>query len=290
MKKILTLCLAAGMLLSSCANKEKEEQLRQAQAMAEASREELASAVSDRDELLNLVNEISSSMEQIKQLENILTVQGGSEAPSAGQKAQIRADIAAIQETLAQRRHQLEDLEKKLRNSNLSNSNLQKTVSSLRQQIDSQSAEINTLRASLDEAKTTIENLDTKVDSLNTTVTEVTAQRDSTENRNVELANELNTCYYAIGNKSELKENKIIETGFLRKTKLMEGDFDRAFFTKADKRTLTAIDLNSNKAEVLTNQPEESYKIVDANGHKVLQITNPALFWSLSNYLVVKID
>lgn len=290
MKKILTLCLVAGMLLSSCANKEKEEQLRQAQAMAEASREELASAVSDRDELLNLVNEISSSMEQIKQLENILTVQGGTEAPSAGQKAQIRADIAAIQETLAQRRHQLEDLEKKLRNSNLSNSNLQKTVSSLRQQIDSQSAEINTLRASLDEAKTTIENLDTKVDSLNTTVTEVTAQRDSTENRNVELANELNTCYYAIGNKSELKENKIIETGFLRKTKLMEGDFDRAFFTKADKRTLTAIDLNSNKAEVLTNQPEESYKIVDANGHKVLQITNPALFWSLSNYLVVKID
>lgn len=288
MKKILTLCLVAGMLLSSCANKEKEEQLRQAQAMAEASREELASAVSDRDELLNLVNEISSSMEQIKQLENILTVQGGSETP--GQKEQIRADIAAIQETLVQRRHQLEDLEKKLRNSNLSNSNLQKTVASLRQQIDSQSEEITSLRANLDQAKTTIETLDTKVDSLNTTVTEVTAQRDSTENRNVELANELNTCYYAIGNKSELKENKIIETGFLRKTKLMEGDFDRAFFTKADKRTLTAIDLNSNKAEVLTNQPEESYKIVDANGHKVLQITNPALFWSLSNYLVVKID
>lgn len=288
MKKILTLCLVAGMLLSSCANKEKEEQLRQAQAMAEASREELASAVSDRDELLNLVNEISSSMEQIKQLENILTVQGGSETP--GQKEQIRADIAAIQETLVQRRHQLEDLEKKLRNSNLSNSNLQKTVASLRQQLDSQSEEITSLRANLDQAKTTIETLDTKVDSLNTTVTEVTAQRDSTENRNVELANELNTCYYAIGNKSELKENKIIETGFLRKTKLMEGDFDRAFFTKADKRTLTAIDLNSNKAEVLTNQPEESYKIVDANGHKVLQITNPALFWSLSNYLVVKID
>ena len=121
-------------------------------------------------------------------------------------------------------------------------------------------------------------------------MTEVTAERDSTDKENIELTNELNTCFYAIGNKNELKQNNIIETGFLRKTKIMEGDFDRAFFTKADKRTLTAIDLNSNKAEVLTKQPTDSYRIVDVNGHKVLQITNPALFLSLSNYLVVKID
>ena len=285
MKKILTLCLAAALLFTGCNNKEKEEQLRQAQAVAEASREELADAVSDRDQLLGLVNEISSSMEQIKQLENILSVSGGNETP--GQRDQIRADIAAIQETLVQRRHQLEDLEKKLSKSNLNNSKLQQTITSLRSQIDSQAGEITALRASLDEARTKIGTLDAQVDSLSTTVTTVTAERDSTDKQNTELTNELNTCYYAIG---ELKQNNIIETGFLRKTKIMEGDFDRAFFTKADKRTLTAIDLNSNKAEVLTKQPESSYRIVDVNGHKVLQITNPALFWSLSNYLVIKID
>ncbi len=101
---------------------------------------------------------------------------------------------------------------------------------------------------------------------------------------------ELNLCYYAIGTKSELKENRIIETGFLRKTKIMKGDFDKSFFTVADKRTLTTIDLNSDKAEVLTNQPASSYVMGDTNGHKVLRITNPAAFWSLSNYLVIKID
>lgn len=288
MKKFLTLCVAAALLLTGCDSKQKEEQLRQQQAVNEATREELQNAVQDRDQLLGLVNEISSSMEQIKQLENILSVSGGSETP--GQREQIRADIAAIQETLVQRRHQLEDLEKKLQKSTLSNSSLQQTVTSLRTQLESQTQEITTLRASLDDAKSRIGTLDAQVDSLSTTVTTVTAQRDSIDTQAVELANELNTCYYAIGTKGELKENKIIETGFLRKTKLMEGDFDRAFFTKADKRTLTAIDLNSNKAEVLTNQPESSYSIVDANGHKVLQITNPALFWSLSNYLVIKID
>lgn len=289
MKKIVILCLSAALLATTaCSNKEKDEQLRQAQAVAEASREELADAVADRDQLLGLVNEISSGMEQIKQLENILTVQGAGETP--GQKEQIIADIAAIQKTLQDRRERLEQLEKKLKDSNLSSSKLQQTIASLNSQIDSQTAEITALRANLDAAKTRIGELDTQVDSLATTVNTVTAQRDSTETQNEILSNELNTCYYAIGNKSELKDNKIIETGFLRKTKLMEGEFDRNFFTKADKRTLTTIDLNSNKAEVLTNQPKDSYTILDMNGHKVLQITNPARFWSYSNYLVVKID
>ena len=40
MKKILTLCVAAALVFTGCSNKEKEEQLRQAQAVAEASREE----------------------------------------------------------------------------------------------------------------------------------------------------------------------------------------------------------------------------------------------------------
>ena len=204
---------------------------------------------------------------------NILTVSGGTETP--GQRDRIRADIAAIQETLVQRRHQLEDLEKKLSKSNFNNNKLQQTITSLRTQIDNQSKEITSLRTSLGEAQNRIGSLDAKVDSLNTTVTEVTAERDSTDKENIELTNELNTCFYAIGNKNELKQNNIIETGFLRKTKIMEGDFDRAFLHQSRQAHTTAIDLNSNKAEVLTKQPTDSYRIVDVNGHKVLQITNP---------------
>ncbi len=288
MKKIITLALTALLIASSSCSNKKEEELRQQQALNQATNEELRSAVADRDQLLGLVNEISSGMDQIKQLENILAVNASNETP--GQRDQIIADIAAIQQTLTQRRERLAELEKKLNSSSLTNSNLKKTISQLQSQIDSQTREIETLRGNLDEAKVHIEKLNTQVDSLSTTVTTVVAERDSTDNANAELANELNTCYYAIGNKSELKENRIIETGFLRKTKIMEGDFDRNFFTKADKRTLTQIDLNSTKAEVLTNQPAGSYSIDDANGHKVLRITNPALFWSLTNYLVIKID
>ncbi len=184
----------------------------------------------------------------------------------------------------------LAELEKRLSSSNLTNNNLRQTITTLREQIDSQTAEIASLRSNLDEAKTMIGELDATVDSLNTTVNTVTAAKDSLSRESTELANELNTCYYAIGSKGELKDKKIIETGFLRKTKLLKGDFDQSFFTTADKRTLTVIDLNSNKAEVMTNQPADSYVIEDVHGHKILRITNPAQFWSLSNYLVVKID
>lgn len=285
MKKILTLGFATLLVLSACTDKKKVEA---AQQEAEASKAELVAAVADRDQLLTLVGEISSDMEEIKKLENILTVSGGNETPS--QRDQIKSDIAAIQKTLQERREKLAELEKKLAASSSSNATLKNTIASLRSQIDTQAAEINTLRANLGMAQEQIGALDATVDSLNTTVASVSASRDSTETANVELANELNTCYYAIGTKSELKENRIIETGFLRKTKLMKGDFDRNFFTVGDKRTLTTIDLNSDKAEILTNQPAGSYVISEGNGHKVLRITNPAAFWSLSNYLVIKID
>lgn len=289
MKKLLTICTVAALVLGACGSKEKDEQLRQAQAMAEASNEELQAAVSDRDQLLSLVNEISGGMQEIKQLENILTVSNGiDETP--GKRSQIQADIAAIQKTLQERRERLAELEKRLSSSSLTNNNLRQTITTLRQQIDSQTAEIASLRSNLDEAKTMIGELDATVDSLSTTVNTVTAAKDSLSRESTELANELNTCYYAIGSKGELKDKKIIETGFLRKTKLLKGDFDQSFFTTADKRTLTVIDLNSNKAEVMTNQPADSYVIEDVHGHKILRITNPAQFWSLSNYLVVKID
>lgn len=285
MRNLIVLGLAAALVMGGCSNKEKEEEARR---QADASRAELVAAVADRDELLNLVNEISTGMEQIKQLENILSVSGGDETP--GQRQQIKSDIAAIQKTLQERREKLEELENKLSASSQSNQSLKKTIGTLRAQIDSQTAEIGSLRSNLDQAKATIGSLDAQVDSLNTTVSTVVAQRDSTDQQNVALQNEMNLCYYAIGTKSELKENRIIETGFLRKTKLMKGDFDRNFFTVGDKRTLTTLDLNSDKAEILTNQPAGSYVISEGNGHKVLRITNPAAFWSLSNYLVIKID
>ena len=287
MKKFVTLGLIAALGLTACDSKSKKAE---DEAIAQASREELASAVADRDQLLTLVNEINQGMDQIKQLENILTVSNNIPGETMTQREQIQSDIAAIQKALQDRREKLAELEKKLASSNQSNNTLRQTIASLRSQIDSQTAEIATLKSNLGEAQQRIGHLDSVVDSLTSTVTAVTDERDIAQQESETLANELNTCYYAIGSKAELKDRHIIETGFLRKTRLLKGDFDQSFFTMADKRTLSRIALHSKKAQILTNQPEGSYVIDDDNGQKNLVITNPDAFWSLSNYLVIKID
>lgn len=289
MRKTLLAGLSALLVLGACNQKDEKEEAHK-QAIADASKVELQNAVADRDQLFLLVNEISQGVDQIKALENILTVNATSGGETPSQREQIQADIASIQKALQERREKLAELEKKLNNSTLTNNNLRNTIATLRNQIDSQTSEIETLKGSLNEATARIGQLNTTVDSLNTTVNTIVAQKDSVEQESVDLANELNTCYYAVGSKKELKDKDIIETGFLRKTKIMEGDFDRNFFTTADKRTLTTIALHSKNAKVLTNQPEGSFVIEEQGGQKVLRITNPASFWSLSNYLVIQID
>ena len=289
MKKFLLMSLACLAILSAC-DKKPEQDVTTEEQLQDATKQELAAAVADRDQLLSLVNEISSGMAEIKRLENILTVSTGVNGETPSQRAQIEADIAAIQQTLQQRREQLEQLERRLQQSTLNNKNLQQTVETLRAQIDSQSAEIENLRASLDDANRQIGELNSTVDSLHTTVNTVTGERDQAQAETQELANEMNTCYYVVASKKELKEHKIIESGFLRKTKIMRSDFDQSFFVTADRRTLHTIALHSNKAKVLTNHPAGSYQIVEQNGQKVLKITNPDQFWSLTNYLVIQID
>lgn len=167
---------------------------------------------------------------------------------------------------------------------------LQSTITSLKNQIEEQRKEIERLTGELASANERIGVLGNQVDSLTTTVAGVTDQRDEARRQATDLTNELNFCYYAIGSDKELKEHNIVQGGgFLRKSKLMEGEFDQAFFTKSDKRSLSRIPLYAKKAEVLTKQPKDSYVIEDENGSKVLRITNAEKFWKTTNYLVVKV-
>jgi len=288
MKRTLSISIIALTILASC-NSEKKSRPSTEDAL-KLTQSELAQAVADQDSLLNLMNDISAGMTQIKELEHILATPSiNTETPD--QRQQIKDDIAAIQQELQSRRDRLDALESKLRKSQNQNSTLRKSIETLRTQIDDQDKTIATLRTSLADANTHIENLTHDIDSLNSTVAIVNQAREEAENKSNDLNNELAACYYALGNKNELKNHKLIETGFLRKTKVLPGDFESSYFTRADKRTLSLLPLHSSKAKVLTNQPEDSYTIeTDAQGMKNLRITDTNRFWELSNFLVIQID
>ncbi len=260
------------------------------QSLMEASRQELATAVEDRDSLMALVRLISDDMEKISRIENVVSVTGLNADENPRQRARMLADLAAIRKTLQQRRERLAVLEGRLKESSLYSDELQGAIDAMRRQIDRQNTEMDSMRTRLTRANETIGSLNRTVDSLNTAVTEVTGQKTAAETEATGLKNELNTCYYVAATKAELKTHNILETGFLRKTRLMKGDFDKTFFTTADKRCLRKIALPSQKASVLTNHPASSYRIVDVENQKTLTITDPERFWSLGNYLVIRID
>lgn len=255
--------------------------------VSNATREQLEQAIADRDQLILLTSDIQQSLDEIAELENMVSVDA-SELPD--QRTLIRTRMANLRILLEQRRSKLDSLERELSKSSLYNSNMENTIKGLRSQIDKQAAEITRLTGELGEARNTIATQSTQIDSLSTTVQTVSRERDAAVKESVDLSNELNTCYVCVGSSKELKEHKILESGFLRKTKIMAGDFDQNYFTKKDKRTLTSLPLHSKKAKVLTKQAAGSYVIEDVNGRKVLKITNPEKFWSLTNYLVIQID
>lgn len=254
-------------------------------------------ALANQDSLLVILNDITEGMTQIKQMENLLS-SGGMGAETPDQRRQIREDMMQIQQALEQRRQRLEELEKQLAASNQNNVSLQRAIKNLKTQIAQQESTIKTLEGQLADANVQIEGLNQTVttlgeekDSLTNAVNAETSARAEAERRATELVDQMNTCYFALGTGKELKEHNLMSSGFLRKTKVLPQNFDQGYFTKGDKRTLRTINLGSKKAKVMTNQPTDSYEIVEgANGVKILKITNPNRFWNQSNFLVVKTD
>ena len=306
MKKLLfySIAIAATFGLASCGNKEKAETVEVQEidlTQVEATEQELREALANQDSLLNLLNEISADMDNIRQIEGLMSsVQG--ESPSVRQ--QLRDDMKRIQATLQQRREQLAQLEKKLASADANNAvltktnaTLQKTIDNLKAQIEQQEKQIEEYRVEIEQKNTTIAEQGEKIEKqqgeiqdLNTTVSQVTEAKEQAEEQNVKLTDQINTCYYVIGTSKELNDKGIIKSGFLRKTKILPGDVDKQYFTQADKRTLLEINCHSKKAEVKTNQPESSYQFTEeANGNKILVIKDPKEFWQKSNFLVIQV-
>ena len=289
MKKICFTIACLGLCALVACNGSKNESSEGNPQMVELN-DSLQTVLAEKDSLLAFMTEISEGMLQIRDMEKILST-GNLTNETADKKAEVRDNMVAIQQALEARRKKLEALEARLKKSSAYSASLEKTIDSLKAQIESQETEIAGLQVELRNANIQIEGLNGRVDSLSRLSAAERSEKELAQNEATRLANELNACYYAIGSKKELKENKIIEGGFLRKTKIMESDYEKSYFTKADKRSLQTIPLRSKKAKVLSKHPAGSYTIdADAEGMKTLKISDGTRFWEMSNFLIVQID
>ena len=285
MKKLLIpLTVIAITAIASCNNKQSDSQLQH-----EADSIKIVSAESERDSLLSLVGEISASLSEVNQLEGIVaSPEFNAETPQ--RKQEIVSNIVALRNELANRRAKLDELEQRLKKSGKYDEKLRSTIEKQKELIEQQEQKIADMQKRLEEAHIKIEQLSSNVDSLHKEVGNITAEKEAAEQRSEAIGNELNLCYYALGSNKELKAHNILEKKFLGKTKILEKDFDRSYFTKADKRTLHTIHTYSNKIKVLTKQPVNSYEITDGSDGKIIKITNPTLFWEKSDFLVIETE
>jgi chromosome segregation ATPase len=237
---------------------------------------------------LESFNSIQANLDSIKMAEMIISrsTQNGAELQT-DQKDQINRDINMIFEKLQENKKTIADLRAKMRKSNSKVTVLEEMIDRMTRQIEEKDVEIAQLRDQLERMNIQIEILSSSVQNLEV---EGSAKSQTIS----EQTEALNTAYYVIGTKKELREQNIItmEGGFvgIGRNKKVKEDFNQEYFTRVDITKLKSIPVLRKKADIITTHPSQSYKIFGEKAVDSIVISNQKEFWSASKYLVIVID
>lgn len=286
-KSAIALSGLALLLLGSCNNGYKEKAEQDSLKIAELTTN-YQEATTFNDSLMLLMADIYNGLDSINMQEGLLYNTGNGEQD---RRAEVRRNLSAIKSRLANNRALLASLEKKMKDSGNQNAVLSKTIEQMKSRLEQQDSQIAMLENQLSMAHDSISVLNAQVAATEEQVQIQTEARDAAFNAYNEADAQLNTVYYAMGTNKELKENGLLEKKFLGQTKVLKGEVNVNYFTKADKRTLNTINTGAKKIKIWTNMPAGSYEEVkNADGTVTLKITNPTQFWNYTDYLVIQLD
>ena len=281
MKKIIFMAALVSML-ASCIDGFKGN------SQGDRERDSLRNVIDQKDselnDLMGTFNEIQQGFDLINEAEGrVNMMRMGAENNNSAEN--IRENMQFIQETLDENKRKIEELQSKLKSSSINSAKLKDAINSLTQQLNEKNVEIEKLRAQLAEKDVKIEELSGTVSNLQTENAQVKQQRDETEQIARNQDAQLNTAWYVFGTSKELKKE-----GILSKGEVLQGNYNKNYFTQIDIRKVNVIPLESKSATILTNHPAGSYTLLkDSKGQYTLRITDVAKFWSVSKYLVVKV-
>lgn len=280
MKKLFFIVCCAALLVTGCKDGKNSPESTNVH-LADSLNEVIAQRDSEINDMMGTFNEVQEGLRQISEAEGRVALAKNGEGTSSKQK--MKEDIQFIAAQMKKNKELIAKLQKKLEGSSLNATQLKKTIEGLQAQLVEKEKQLQTLREELDKKDIHIMELDESVNNLNTNVSNLkTESQKKTETINAQ-DKQLNTAWYVFGTKKELKGQRILENG-----KVMNGNFNKNYFTKIDIRNTTEIKLYSKSVKLMTAHPSSSYTLVrDANKQYTLRITNPQIFWSTSKYLVV---
>ncbi len=280
MKKLFFMVCCAALLMTGCKDGKNAPGLASVQ-QTDSLNDVIAQKDSEINEMMGTLNDIEEGFRLINEAENRVALLKNGEGTS--KKQNLKENIQFIAERMKQNRELIAKLQKQLESSTLKGGQLKKTIDNLTTQLEEKDKQLLALREELDKKDIHISELDETIGNLNTNVSNLSADNQQKAETINAQDKQLNTAWYVFGTKKELKGQHILEGG-----KVMNGNFNKNYFTKVDIRNTTEIKLYSKSAKLLTAHPASSYSLThDASKQYVLRITNPQIFWSTSKYLVV---
>lgn len=280
MKKLFFMVCCAALLMTGCKDGKNAPGLASVQ-QTDSLNDVIAQKDSEINEMMGTLNDIEEGFRLINEAENRVALLKNGEGTS--KKQNLKENIQFIAERMKQNRELIAKLQKQLESSTLKGGQLKKTIDNLSAQLEEKDKQLLALREELDKKDIHISELDETIGNLNTNVSNLSADNQQKAETINAQDKQLNTAWYVFGTKKELKGQHILEGG-----KVMNGNFNKNYFTKVDIRNTTEIKLYSKSAKLLTAHPASSYSLThDASKQYVLRITNPQIFWSTSKYLVV---
>ena len=286
MKKLIY-AIACTLAVASC----NQDAAKKAEQIAQQQRDSLEQIISQKDneinDMMTTLSDIEEGFREITEAQSRVTLAKQGEGTNTMQR--IKENFQFIQSQMQQNKELINKLKQQVRESSVKGGQLKKIIDNLTQQLETKDHQLQALREELDRKDIHIAELDEKVASLNTNVTSLKEDNEKKEETITSQDKALHTAWFVFGTKDELKEQRILsKDGLFSKTKLLEKDFNKDYFTKIDIRIDKEIKLYSKSAQIMTSHPAGSYTLQrDANKQFVLRISDSETFWSTSKYLVV---
>ncbi len=276
MKKNLFLLLLFVMLAMFTAcnnNKSTEEKTDTADTTAVAEKLEQQEV----DNVLEIINTISATLDSIQLQEDVIF-----NMKEGTPKEQVIAKLKAFQTLLAQKQNEIGKLTMENKSNKKSLANLNNMVKHLQSDVEAKAKQIAELQK-------LVEKKDASISSLRYNLNAAEKESEYLKDQNFEQDQQLNSVYYVIGTKSELKEKGMLKGGFLSKKRADYTNLDKSNFTKRDMRGFTKLIIESKKPKLITEKPASSYTITkNADGTSTLEITDAKAFWNASPFLIIQ--
>jgi predicted nucleic acid-binding Zn-ribbon protein len=253
----------------------------------------------------SLVNEMTSTFDEIEQnltfvrnkrAQMVVVPQEGVE----NQKEILVADIKLMNEMLEESSIKIDELDKKLKASGIDIKSFKNKIAQLNKSVLEQDNNIQQLRTEVEQRDYKIAEMDVQIVQLKS---DIASKEDSIETKSqiiaeksqtiVEKENEMNTAFFVAGTYDELVNKGVLtkEGGFLgiAKNVTIRDDVKESNFTRLDMRNASQFPINTKKAKLVSEHPDNSYRLVEQNDKiAYLEIENPREFWKLTKYVIVE--